>query len=49
MPCSYKDFQTTVTDVGVCYTFNGQINDNSTMKATGKDYVGLLHLHNSLG
>ena len=36
MPCSHKDFELTITDAGVCYTFNSRINANSTIKATGK-------------
>ena len=35
MPCSHKDFELTITDAGVCYTFNSKINANSTIKATG--------------
>ena len=49
MPCSHNDFQTTLTDAGLCYTFNGHMNANSTMNATGKCHVDLLHLHHSLG
>ena len=36
MPCSHEDFQETVTDAGVCYTFNARNNANSTINATGK-------------
>ena len=35
-PCSHDDFQLTVTDAGVCYTFNSRISPNSTVDASGK-------------
>ncbi|KAI0212574.1 Acid-sensing ion channel 4 [Lamellibrachia satsuma] len=34
-PCSHEDFQETVTDAGVCYTFNARNSSNSTIDATG--------------
>ena len=34
MPCSHEDFELTVTDAGVCYTFNAQLNNNSKVNAT---------------
>ena len=36
MPCSHEDFELTVTDAGVCYTFNARLNDNSKVNTTGK-------------
>ncbi|KAK2183126.1 hypothetical protein NP493_318g01024 [Ridgeia piscesae] len=35
MPCSHENFQLTVTDAEVGYTFNSRISDNSTVNATG--------------
>ncbi|KAI0216175.1 hypothetical protein LSAT2_031783 [Lamellibrachia satsuma] len=34
-PCSHEDFQETLTDAGVCYTFNSWTKPNSTINATG--------------
>ncbi|KAK2186915.1 hypothetical protein NP493_182g00003 [Ridgeia piscesae] len=34
-PCSHDDFQLTVTDAGVCYTFNSRISPNSSVDASG--------------
>ena len=54
MPCSHEDFELTITDAGVCYTFNPRINAHSIVKASGrivdKNVVVLLKLqgHNTL-
>ena len=36
MPCSHEDFELTMTEAGVCYTFNARLNDNSKVNTTGK-------------
>ncbi|KAI0236999.1 hypothetical protein LSAT2_012493 [Lamellibrachia satsuma] len=33
--CSHEDFELTMTDAGICYTFNARINPNNKVNATG--------------
>ena len=45
MPCSDEDFQLTVTDAGICYTFNSRVTANSMVNATGVIILIILMLH----
>ena len=51
-PCDYRNFTPVITDFGLCYTFNGDINNPLKTNKTGKkkkinqkeiEYFFLLH------
>jgi len=41
--CTHEDFTLTLTDAGVCYTFNAEINADSFVESTGNYNYALLY------